>query len=288
MPKITDFGVAKLLEDETDQTREGEVIGTPQYMAPEQAGSEHDRIGPGADVYSLGVILYELLVGRVPLRGADTLDTLLMVRTADPVPPVRLQPNVPRDLEAICLKCLEKETSRRYTSASALADDLRRFLDGRPVQARPVTNLSRYWRWCRRKPLKAALAATVVFSLMSMATVWAVADVHVRKLNSDLMHANGQLEHKNSELAESRNREHRQRLRAESNFGKAREAVHDLLSQMGRGLALAPHLTYLQHVFLKRALRFHQGFLSEQDDDPAVRFDFGPSPTRQLARFLDS
>ena len=137
-PKITDFGLAKRLESDASQTQSGTLMGTPNYMAPEQARGEVREVGPLADVYALGVILYEMLTGRTPFLGASILDTLEQVRNQEPVPPSRLQPKVPRDLETICLKCLQKEPAKRYATAAALADDLRRFLAGEPILARPV------------------------------------------------------------------------------------------------------------------------------------------------------
>jgi serine/threonine protein kinase len=135
--KIADFGLAKWLEDDSGQTQTGQVLGTPSYMAPEQAEGRKD-IGPAADVYALGAILYECLTGRPPFRGPSVHATLEQVRTQEPVSPRWLQPDTPRDLETVCLKCLEKEPGKRYASAEALGDDLRRLLEGRPVLARPV------------------------------------------------------------------------------------------------------------------------------------------------------
>jgi serine/threonine protein kinase len=135
-PKITDFGLAKRLDRNSQQTQSGSILGTPSYMAPEQAGGSPKDIGPAADVYSLGAILYELLTGRPPFKGEHLLDTLDQLRWQVPVPPRRLQPQVPRDLEAICLKCLEKERTRRYATAAALAEDLGRFLRGERTEAR--------------------------------------------------------------------------------------------------------------------------------------------------------
>jgi WD40 repeat protein len=162
IPKITDFGLAKQLDSEHGQTRSGAVVGTPSYMAPEQAAGKSKEIGPATDVYALGAILYECLTGRPPFKGATPLETLELVRQAEPVPPSRLTPRLPRDLETICLKCLHEEPAGRYASARDLAQDLRRFLDGRPVHARPVGPAGRLWRWSRRHPAAALLAAAAV------------------------------------------------------------------------------------------------------------------------------
>ncbi|MBL8794094.1 MAG: serine/threonine protein kinase, partial [Planctomycetia bacterium] len=135
-PKVTDFGLAKQLDNASGQTHSGSVMGTPSYMAPEQAHGHNEEIGPPADVYALGAILYEQLTGRPPFRGATVYETLDQVKALDPVPPSRLQPSVPRDLETICLKCLQKEAAKRYATASDLADDLQRYLDGEPIHAR--------------------------------------------------------------------------------------------------------------------------------------------------------
>jgi len=169
IPKITDFGLAKRLEENTSQTRTGSVIGTPSYMAPEQACGQVHELGPSADIYSLGAILYELLTGRPPFVAATILETLDQVRTKDPVSPSQLQPRVPRDLETVCLKCLQKDSHKRYASALALADDLGRFLAGEPILARPVSALERCWRWCRRNPRVAALSAVVLVLLVAVA-----------------------------------------------------------------------------------------------------------------------
>jgi tetratricopeptide (TPR) repeat protein len=168
VPKITDFGLAKRLEADSSQTRSGTLVGTPSYMAPEQARGQVREVGPPADVYALGAILYELLTGRPPFLAATVLDTLEQVRSQEPVPPSRLQPKVSADLETICLKCLQKEVEKRYASAQALADDLHRFLAGVPILARPVRAPERLWRWCRRNPRVAGLSAVVLVLLAAV------------------------------------------------------------------------------------------------------------------------
>jgi len=171
-PKITDFGLAKFLLGEPGMsaaTQTGAIVGTANYMAPEQAGGETRQVGTAADIYALGVILYELLTGRTPFQGDSVLEVLLRVRTEEPIAPGKLRQNVPRDLETICLKCLQKEPGKRYARASDLAQDLRHFLAGKPIQARPIGARERAVKWARRRPTAAALIA--VSSLASVLLV---------------------------------------------------------------------------------------------------------------------
>lgn len=167
-PKIADFGLAKKL-DEPGMTASGDIMGTPSYMAPEQAGGKVKEMGPATDVYALGAILYELLTGRPPFRGATQLDTLLQVVSLEPVPPSRLQPQTQRDLETICLKCLQKEPRQRYASAEALADDLRCFLANEPIAARRAGPVERALMFTRRRPALAGLVLASALALMSLA-----------------------------------------------------------------------------------------------------------------------
>src|SRR5262245_25741705 len=164
-PKIADFGLARHLDSGSALTRTGDRVGTPSYMAPEQAMGKASMIGPAVDIYSLGTLLYELLTGRPPFRGETPTETELQVIYQEPVPPSRLNARVPRDLETICLKCLQKAPERRYTTATALAEDLRRFQRGEPIAARPAGLLERTGKWVRRHPTPSAvLAASLIIT----------------------------------------------------------------------------------------------------------------------------
>jgi WD40 repeat protein/tRNA A-37 threonylcarbamoyl transferase component Bud32 len=179
-PKIADFGLVKLLGDDSGLTRTETILGSPSYMAPEQAEGLNKRVGPEVDIYALGAILYELLTGRPPFKAATVLGTLEQVKHAEPVAPSRLQPGLPRVLETICLKCLQKDPARRYGSCAALADDLARWQSGAPISARPVAFWERGWRWARQRPAVAALTALVFLisgvSIALAASLWARAE----------------------------------------------------------------------------------------------------------------
>ena len=170
-PKITDFGLATTLETSIALTRTGEVLGTPVYMAPEMAAASRDTVGPAVDVYGLGAILYETLTGRPPFVGVSPVFILMEVQFVDPVTPRQLNAQVPRDLETICLRCLQKEPARRYASAEALADDLHRFLTGQPIVARPSGPVERAVKWARRHPGALAVWLTVATALLVVLAV---------------------------------------------------------------------------------------------------------------------
>jgi tetratricopeptide (TPR) repeat protein len=252
VPKITDFGLAKLVVGGGEgQTPTGAVLGTPGYMAPEQAGGRAKDIGPAADVYALGAILYEMLTGRPPFRGETPLDTLQQVVSAEPVPPRRLQPKVPRDLETICLKCLGKEPKRRYASAEALAEDLARFQSGEPIRARPAPVWERLIKWARRRPLAAALAG-----VSSLAVVAVVATLTIS----------------NVRISQEKQRAQDNYRVAQANFEKALDAVEQMLTRVGHDrLAAVPHMEHVRRRLLEDAQSFLEGFLRERGTEPAVR-----------------
>jgi len=173
-PRVTDFGLAKRLEAETDLTLSGQLLGSPNYMSPEQAKAKRGTVGKYSDVYSLGAILYHLLTGRPPFQGETLTEVLRQLADEDPLAPHLLTPRVPPDLETICVKCLEKEPAKRYASALELAEELGRFLRHEPIHARPITRAERAWRWCRRKPALAGvlLALHVVLALGVLGVLW--------------------------------------------------------------------------------------------------------------------
>jgi WD40 repeat protein len=270
-PKVGDFGLAKRLDGADGRTPTGAVLGTPSYMAPEQAGGVTRAVGPAADVYALGAILYEMLTGRPPFKSEQPIDTVLQVLRDDPVPPRRLVPSVPRDLETICLKCLRKEPARRYAGATALADDLRRFLDDRPIEARPAGRLERCGRWCRRHPAGAALvlALAVVLAAGAWAALAGVREANARSAASQAQaeeaRANEQAEKARAEKAE----EGRKRAEAEARakLAGARRAEAERRERQARGLPLllqaaaarAERFDQKAALDLAQALTYHDG-----------------------------
>ena len=266
-PKVSDFGLAKAVAADADTPPEvgptgtGVVLGTPCYMAPEQARGEAG-VGPPADVYALGVVLYECLTGRVPFRAATTLDTLALVCAADPPPPRQLQPGVPRDLETICLKCLRKLPAQRYSSARALADDLDRFRAGRSIQARPVGRPERLAKWVRRNPAGAAAAAVAVAALLAGA---AGVTVHNARLSAALA------------------RQTAERERADANYKAAREAITAMLGRSGGGETAVPQVYELERKQAEDAVTFFRAVAADTAD-PEVRFQLAVAISRLAGR----
>jgi tetratricopeptide (TPR) repeat protein len=250
-PKISDFGLAKTMEGGDSQTKTGMILGTPSYMAPEQARGQSRQVGPATDVYALGAMLYDLLTGRPPFKAAEAMETIHQVLNQEPVPPRALQPSIPRDLETICLKCLEKDPGRRYASAQALADDLHRFLTGETIHARPATIWSRAGKWAKRRPAVATLLGISALAVLALLGVWAWFTVA---------------------LQAERDNARRAQREAEMNFDLAMAAVEKMLVEVGHEkLAHEPRMQEKQRALLTGALAFYEKFLAAKSDDPRVR-----------------
>jgi serine/threonine protein kinase len=306
-PKITDFGLAKRLDPEEapaprDRTQTGEILGTPSYMAPEQTWGRPAEVGPAADVYALGAILYECLTGRPPFQAATPLDTLLQVRGEELVPPRRLVPSLPRDLDTVCRKCLHKEPRRRYPSAAALADDLHRFQAGQRVQARPPGIWERGARWARRRPAVAALLGVSAAALLSLAALGAwhhaelrryAAEVSAQRQTADEMR--GLAEAKLAEVGRQKAEAEKQWRRAEANHRRALAGVERVLTWVGdEGPADDPRLERVRRKLLEDALEFYQDILKEFGADAGLRWERAMTHYRiatvqkQLGRHADA
>ncbi len=277
-PHLTDFGLAKRIEGESGLTVSGAIMGTPAYMAPEQALGKNSLVTTASDVYGLGAILYAMLAGQAPFRGDSVLETLEKVRHDSPKAPSDLNPRLPTDLEVICLKCLEKDPGRRYGSARELADDLRRWLNGEPIRARPVSTTVMAWKWCKRKPalagLTVALAAALVFGAAGIVLQWreavfqrnaaiAAKDVAVREAAA-ARKAEG-------EARAARDGEQAARTQAELNAqvagsqaSLALNIIQDILSQMQKGLN-APGLIDFKKSLLDSVLKRIDGVANVYD-----------------------
>jgi tetratricopeptide (TPR) repeat protein len=281
--KITDFGLAKQQSAQSHLTQSGAILGTPSYMAPEQAAGAGSTVGPAADVYALGAILYELLAGRPPFRAASAMDTVLQVLHEDPVPPSRLQPKLPRDLETICLKCLAKKPEQRYPSAAALADDLGRFLAGESILARPASPVVKAWKWSRRHPARAlalfVLAVPLPILLGVMVYLWVDARAARKAAEADRAAA-----------VEARDRADRERELAQGYLTNALGTMEKVLGRVADGpLARLPEAQEERTAILADAVAFYESLLRLDSTDPAVRFDTAHRVSRlaQLAGKID-
>lgn len=262
IPKITDFGLARLVDADSNLTGTGDVLGTPQYMSPEQA-SGSGEVGPASDVYSLGAVLYRLLTGRVPFAGRTTLETLRMVAEQEPVPPDVLQPRLPVDLSTICLKCLSKDPQRRYLSADALADDLRRFLAEEPILARPVSRIERAIKWTRRHPAIAGLLATVVLVTAAgiAGVLWQYDEAVAARKQAE---ANAEQAQTNADTAEERELEARRRqAEAEAAESRAKVAEANATTEAERARAAEARIK-VEAEAARRQFYFNQVALAEQ------------------------
>jgi serine/threonine-protein kinase len=269
VPKVADFGLAKRLDKEFGQTRLGVILGTPSYMAPEQAEGRTQQISPLTDVYALGALLYEMLTGRPPFRGATTLETVQQVLFNEVVTPTRLQPKVPRDLETICLKCLRKEPSNRYASAGMLADDLRRFLEHRPITARRIGWWERAGKWARRQP---AAAALILVSGLAAATL-AIGGYRYQR---DLERHNQELQKANLAISRERDTVAQQRDRADSNLRLARDAVDKTVTKIASNpLLKQANFHQLRHGLLESMVPFYEQFVKQRQHDSELEAERG-------------
>jgi tetratricopeptide (TPR) repeat protein len=250
--KVADFGLAKRLDQGPGLTASGLLVGTPAYMAPEQAEGRPD-VGTAADVYALGAILYECLTGKPVVTAESSLEALLLVRNAAPEPPSRLRPGLPRDLEVICLKCLEKEPGRRYATAADLAADLHRYLTDQPISARPAGPAERVWRWGRRHPAAAALAAAVVLGSVACGVLGVVAWQQKARAEANLLLAQGE------------------KARAEANLEQARRAVDQcfLLAKDDPLFQGDAHRDRRAKLF-QAALPYFRAFQAQNGDEPGL------------------
>jgi tRNA A-37 threonylcarbamoyl transferase component Bud32 len=280
IPKISDFGLAKQVDvqSESGQTQSGSILGSPSYMAPEQALGRRGDIGPAVDIYALGAILYEMVTGRPPFLAASVMETLLQVRQSEPVPPRQLQPGLPRDVETICLKCLAKDPARRYPTAGALADDLKRFLENRPIMARPASAPERLAKWVRRRP---ATAASLAVALLAALALVAGRIVYEGRLRDTLEQSRA-----SAELARE------QKQNADARYRLARQALNKMLARLDdRTLVQTPRVKELKRGQLEDSLSFYREVVKDrQAADPAVRLDVAegePSEAFQSCQALD-
>lgn len=264
-PLLTDFGLAKRISDESGMTMSGAIVGTPSYSAPEQLKGNGKQVGPASDVYGLGALLYELLASRPPFRAATPLETVRQVLDSEPASPRLLNPDVPRDLETICLKCLEKEPASRYASAEELAAELDRYLEDKPILARPVSRMVRVWRWCRRNPKIAASLATAALGVMAAFLAIAIGYASTTTALEETEEA------RQSEMAAKEEAESAQK-RDEASFRLARQAVNELFTEVSENTLLnQPGMQPLRQDLLRRSLKYYEKFLAERSNDKTLR-----------------
>lgn len=245
IPRISDFGLAKHLGQSQGQTQTGDVLGTPGYMSPEQAGGQTEKIAEGTDIYSLGIILYEALTGRRPFLGANTVQTLHLICTADAVPPRQWQPRLSADLDVICLKCLEKEPKRRYRTAAELAEDLDRWLRGEPILARPVSAWERTAKWLKRNPAKGMLMASGVITLSGLA-------------GGILLH--------NHRLQEALEQSRKNESVAVAGFQRGYDVVQGMIEEVSQASVNTPAWHSLSGQLYERAMEYHDHALEGADE----------------------
>jgi len=262
-PLITDFGLAKQVSNTSQMTMAGSIVGTPSYMPPEQAAGKLDEVGPWSDLYSLGAILYELLTGRPPFRAASPFETIRQVLETEPPSPRLLNPNVPKDLETICLKCLQKARSNRYATAQELADELKRFLRGEPIHARPIPQIARFWRLCKRYPVT---ASTIALAVLILITATCVSTAFYIKAS-------------------------RESIRSEQSLREAIAAVNEFFTTVSEDTLLnEPGLQPLREKLLTKTKNYFERFSEQRAGDPKVEVELAGAYYRlgEIAAMLQS
>jgi len=270
---VTDFGLAKRLEGDGGLTLTGAVMGTPQYMAPEQAAGKVRQLTTAADVYALGAILYHLLTGQPPFQGSSSVEILRQVLENDPRPPRALVPGLDQDLESICLKCLEKEPERRYGSAENLAEDLERWSRHEPVSARPITTVQRAVKWARRRPAIAGLAAAVVVVAVAgfAATLWQLRQANLARADAEQRAEAEARAHQESEKAKTAAQQSAEIAEAVNKF-----LTDDILARGNPGREVDGSLTVRQAV-LEAAGKIQSRFTNQPLVEASIRYTVGDS-----------
>ncbi len=277
-PRLMDFGLSRRDVGDATVTKEGQLLGTPAYMSPEQARGEIQQIDARSDVYSVGVVLYEMLTGELPFRGSSRM-VIQQVIQDEPTSPRRLASGVPIDLETICLKCLEKEPTRRYQSAKELATELHRYLNGQPILARPISSVNRGWRWCRRNPTAAGLLTllfvSMIVGLAGVTTQWrraernaALAMIEAQRANESANAASAAAQQA-TRAAEAERESRRQAEQAES---RAEEAAAESLRQAESASQVTDFMVGIFQGADRVGVRGKQfGWIGDDDQDPTAR-----------------
>lgn len=282
--KITDFGLAKQVEEGKtligSKTQAGTVMGSPSYMAPEQAAGDSTHVGPAVDIYALGAMLYEMLTGRPPFRASSALDTLIQVMNDEPVPPTRLMPRLPKDIETICLKCLAKDPKKRYQHVTELDDDIQRFLNDEPIQARPIAWWERTWKAAKRRP---TLTGLIFTALAAIAAILAIVLIDHNTLQQERNIAKDERD----KALVAMNKAENEQKKAQKRLEKAVEAVEKLLTRTAsENWARRPELQEERKKLLEEAVTFYQSFLEQESDDPMLRHEAGRVYFRMAALYL--